>query len=494
MPQPVFQRLPGALPTPGVPEETLPFLGALLNAPGWGVALLDVDSRFLWMNDLLASLCGRPSPLCVGRFLAEAWPGLAPPLSPLLARAQSGERVAEELVSGRFGEVGTLRHLTVSALPASPGAGVLLLLRDNSSRLREEAALRASEEHMRSIVEISCDGYFFHDRGQFLEISPGLGRLLGYYETAEMIGRNILEWVAPEFRAPARDVMDRGVEAPYELAVLHRDGRRIPVEVMGRPATYQGRAVRLGAVWDVSIRKASEERLTRMEHFREQFLDAAGDGFKAPLQRLHFDVLALQHAPAIPESLTEQVGRVGQGVRRVERLIRQLLDFTRARLSGGLPVQATSIHLGQLAERVVADRRQAHPGRDLRLVTGGDLQGTWDPERLTQLMDSLVGNALHHGPVTSSVVLQLQGRWDGITVQVHDPDCRVPPEYQGTLFEPFKHRAVCAADDGLGLSLFIVRQIALAHGGRISVESGAADGTRFIVWLPRTDCPVASGS
>ncbi|WP_147442099.1 PAS domain-containing protein, partial [Corallococcus exercitus] len=306
MPQPVFQRLPGALPSPGVPEETLPFLGALLNAPGWGVALVDGDSRLVWMNDLLAQLCGRPSALCVGRFLSEAWPGLAPPLSPLLARAQSGERVAEELVQGRFGEVGTLRHLTVSAMPAG-SAGVMLLLRDTSTRLREEAALRASEEHMRSIVEISCDGYFFHDRGQFLEISPGLGRLLGYYETAELIGRNILDCVAPEFRAPARDVMERGVEAPYELAVLHRDGRRIPVEVMGRPATFQGRAVRMGAVWDVSIRKAAEERLMRMEHFRDQFLDAAGDGFKAPLQRLHCDVLALQHAASLPEDLTEQV-------------------------------------------------------------------------------------------------------------------------------------------------------------------------------------------
>lgn len=492
MPQPVFQRLPGALPSPGVPEETLPFLGALLNAPGWGVALVDGDSRLVWMNDLLASLCGRPAGLCVGRLLPEAWPGLAPPLSLLLARAQSGERVAEEQVSGRFGEVGTLRHLSVSAMPAGPGA--LLLLRDTSARLREEAALRASEEHMRSIVEISCDGYFFHDRGQFLDISPGLGRLLGYYETAELIGRNILECVAPEFRAPARDVMERGVEAPYELAVLHRDGRRIPVEVMGRPATYQGRAVRMGAVWDVSIRKAAEERLARMEHFRDQFLDAAGDGFKAPLQTLQHEVLALQHAPAMPEDLTEQVGRVGQGVRRVERLIRQLLDFTRARLSNGLPVHPAPVHLGALAERVVADRQRSHPGRDVRLVLGGDLKGTWDGERLHQLMDSLVANALHHGPVTSSVVLQLTGRWDGVTVQVHDPECRVPPEHQGTLFEPFKHRAWCAADDGLGLSLFIVRQIALAHGGRVSVESGAADGTRFIVWLPREDGPPASGA
>ncbi|RKH14212.1 MULTISPECIES: ATP-binding protein [unclassified Corallococcus] len=498
MPQPVFHRLPGALPSSGVPEESWPFLSALLNAPGWGVALVGADSRLLWMNDLLASLCGRPAALSVGRLLLEAWPGLAPSLVPLVGRAQSGERVAEELVSGRFGEVGTLRHLTVSAMPAAPAsAGVLLLLRDNSARLREEAALRASEEHMRSIVEISCDGYFFHDRGQFLDISPGLARLLGHYETAELIGRNVIDWVAPEFRAPARDAMERGVEAPYEVAIVHRDGRRIPVEVMGRPATYQGRAVRLAAVWDVSSRKSSEERLARMEHFREQFLGVVGNDLKAPLQTLQRDVLALQHAAQMPEALTEQVGRVGQGVRRVERMIHQLMDFTRARLSGGLPLHASSVHLGQVAEQVLADRRQAHPGRDLRLTALGDLRGTWDGGRLTQLVDALLGNALHHGPATAPVALQLQGNGDGVTLQVHDQGRRVPPENHATLFEPFRRCASSSGGvdgDGLGLSLYIARQIALAHGGRISVESGATDGTRFIVWLPRTGGSSATGS
>lgn len=485
MPQPVFHRLPGALPSAGVPEEAWPFLGALLNAPGWGMAVVDADARLLWMNDLLASLCGRPSGLCVGRLLVEAWPGLAPALSPLLARARGGERVAEEVVSGRFGEVGTLRHLTVSALPAAPAAGVLLLLRDTSARLREEAALRASEEHMRSIVEIACDGYFFHDRGQFLDISPGLAHLLGHYDTAELIGRNIIEWVAPEFRAPARDAMERGVEAPYEVAVLHRDGRRIPVEVMARPATFQGRPVRLAAVWDVSIRKANEERLSRMEHFREQFLGVVGSDLQAPLQTLQRDVLALQHAPSLPEPLTEQVGRVGQGVRRVERMIHQLLDFTRARLSGGLPLQASSVHLGHVVEQVVADRRQAHPERDLRLTSLGDLRGTWDGGRLTQLVDALLGNALQYGPATAPVALQLQGHGDGVTLQVHDQGRRVPPENHATLFEPFRRRA-SSDKDGLGLSLYLARQIALAHGGRISVESGGTEGTRFIVWLPRS--------
>ncbi|WP_267578364.1 ATP-binding protein [Corallococcus sp. bb12-1] len=473
----------------------------MLNAPGWGVALVGADSRLLWMNDLLASLCGRPAALSVGRLLTEAWPGLAPSLAPLLGRAQSGERVAEELVSGRFGEVGTLRHLTVSAMPAAPAsAGVLVLLRDNSARLREEAALRASEEHMRSIVEISCDGYFFHDRGQFLDISPGLARLLGHYETAELIGRNVIECVAPEFRVPARDAMERGVEAPYEVAIVHRDGRRIPVEVMGRPATFQGRAVRLAAVWDVSSRKSAEERLARMEHFREQFLGVVGPDLKIPLQTLQRDVLALQHAPQMPEALTEQVGRVGQGARRVERMIHQLLDFTRARLSGGLPLHPGSVHLGQLAEQVMADRRQAHPSRELRLVVSGDLKGTWDGGRLTQLMDTLVGNALYHGPPTSTVALQVQGSADSVTLQVHDPGCRVSPENHATLFEPFRRCPPANGGsgggdaDGLGLSLYIARQIALAHGGRISVESGGTDGTRFIVWLPRTGGSQQSGS
>ncbi|MFP2912233.1 PAS domain-containing protein, partial [Pyxidicoccus sp. 3LFB2] len=100
MPQSLLHWLPEGTPSSVVPEEARPYLGALLNAAGCGVALLDRELRPIWVNAALASLSGLEARTHVGRPLAELWPHVAPMLSPLLARALSGEDVAEAPVSG----------------------------------------------------------------------------------------------------------------------------------------------------------------------------------------------------------------------------------------------------------------------------------------------------------------------------------------------------------------------------------------------------------
>lgn len=489
MSQSVFQRLPGGIPLAAVPEEARPFLGALLNAPGWGVALLDLEPRLLWANDALAALLERPPSGLVGRRLAEVWPCLAPSLSSVLARALAGESVSEVAVSERAAPDGPGRHLSVSAVPSAQGglpAGVVLLVRDETKRVAQEAALREREEHMRSIADVACDGYFIHERGICLDANRALAHLLGHYEPSELINQHLDKWVAPEFRATVRDAMERGVEAPYEVAVIHRDGRRIPLEVLVRSTTWHGRDVRLGAVWDISSRKFAEERAARTEHFRDQFLGVVGNDLRSPLQAIQLGAGALQRIGGLDESQGRLVRHVAHAARRMERMIHELLDFTRARLAGGLAVRPATTHLERVVERVVAERRQAHPNRALEVITRGDTQGQWDEARLEQLVDNLLGNALQLGPDGTPVELKLAGTLDAVTLQVRHEGPPVPPEEHAALFEPFpRGRPPNAASDGLGLSLYIARQIAIAHGGRISVESGSSGGTRFIVWLPR---------
>jgi signal transduction histidine kinase len=114
----------------------------------------------------------------------------------------------------------------------------------------------------------------------------------------------------------------------------------------------------------------------------------------------------------------------------------------------------------------------------------GNAEGFWDEGRLAQLLDNLLGNALQHSPPDSPVEVKLAGSRDGVTLSIHNGGNALPPEEHAVLFEPFR-RGRRAQGEGLGLGLYIARQIALAHGGRISVESGHGRGTRFTVWLPR---------
>lgn len=495
MPQSLLHWLPeGAPPHAALPEEARPFLSALLNAPGCGVALLDRDLRPVWVNATLAALSGQEARLHVGRPLPELWPRVAQALSPLLARALSGEDVVEEPVSGVLTSGATPererereRHLRVCASPALNGgslAGVLLWVRDETERVRAERRVAERESQMRGLADVACDGYFLHEGGIVIDANRALAHLLGHASPEEMIGRHVSEWVAPEFHQSVSAAMSRGVETPYELMAVRRDGQRIPIEVLARQVTWDGKPARLVAAWDISSRKAAEERQARTEHFRDQLLGVMGTDLRTPLQALQQSTGALQRLGGLEEPQRRLVGHMAQAARRMERMIHELLDFTRERLAGGLVMRREPGCLGTVVRQVVEERGQAHPGRTLQLDTEGDLRGQWDAARLAQLTDNLLGSVLQHGPEDTLVALRLTGVVGGVTLTVQNDGLVVPAEEHATLFEPFR-RGRPASPDGLGLGLYIARQIALAHGGRLTVESRNQGGVRFIVWLPR---------
>jgi PAS domain S-box-containing protein len=488
MPQSMLHWLPeSAPPNAALPEEARPFLGVLLNAPGCGVALLDRELRPVWVNAALAALSGQEARAHVGRPLAELWPHVAPALSPLLARALSGEDVVEAPVSGALSVATGERHLRVAASPALNGgvlSGVVLWVRDETERVRAEQRLAEREAHMRGLADVACDGYFLHDNGRIIDANRALAQLLGHASPAELLDRHVSEWVSPEFRQSVAAAMSRGVETPYELMALRRDGQRVPLEVLARLVTWEGQPARLVAVWDISSRKAAEERAARTEHFRDQLLGVMGTDLRTPLQVIQQGSGALQRLGGLEEAQRRLVGHMGQAARRMERMIHELLDFTRERLAGGLVMRPEPGVLDGVVRRVVEERRQAHPGRELLLEMEGDLRGRWDASRLAQLTDNLLGSVLQHGSEETPVSVRLTGVVGGVTLSVHNDGLVVPAEEHATLFEPFR-RGRPATEDGLGLGLYIARQIALAHGGRLTVESRTLGGVRFIVWLPR---------
>ncbi|XXF77691.1 ATP-binding protein [Myxococcaceae bacterium GXIMD 01537] len=462
-------------------------MGALLHVPGWGVALLDRELRPRWVNDALASLSGVPASQYGTLSLLEAWPGLAPQLAQLVAHVRAGESVVDAPLFGTFRGVPGLDplQLRVTLLPAVTGgvlAGLTLVLRDETPRLREERTVREREALLAGLAEVSCDGYFFHEGGVVLHVNRALATLLGC-TPEDMLGESIFRWVAPESREDARVFLRRGVESPYEVLGLREDGQRMPLEVLGRVVRYQGRTARLVAVWDISARKASDEATARATHFRDQLLGVVGHDLRTPLYAIQLGAAALQRS-ALSETQLRQLGTVVNASRRMERMIRELLDFTRARLAGGLPVQPAPLSLGDVVARAVEEQRLAWPARDIRATSEGDVRGEWDEGRLIQLLDNLLGNALQHSPKDTPVEVRLAGGPDGVTLAVHNEGPPLPSEEHAVLFEPFR-RGRRAQGDGLGLGLYIARQIALAHAGRLSVESSFGRGTRFTVWLPR---------
>lgn len=477
-----------------MPDELAPYLGVLLHSTGWGLAFLDRELRPRWVNGALATLSGIPSASYGPTPLPEAWPGLASGLAPLLARALAGEPVQDAALSGTFRAVsasGPL-HLRVSLLPAVSGgvlAGLTVVVRDETARVREERAVHERDALLAHLTEVSCDGYFFHEEGRVLEVNRTLAHLLGT-SPERMVGESLFNWVAPESRDEARDYLRRAVETPFEILGLREDGQRLHLEVLGRVVELGGVKARMVAVWDISARKAADEAASRTAHFRDHLLGVVGNDLRTPLYAIQLAAATLQRAE-LSEPQAKQLAQMVSASRRMERMIRELLDFTRARLAGGLTLQPVPVCLEAVTSRAVEEQKLTYPTRVIQASVDGDVKGFWDESRLVQLLDHLLTNALQHSTKDSPVEVKVAGSREGVTVSVLNQGPPLPPEEHAVLFEPFR-RGRRAQGDGLGLGLYIARQIALAHAGRISVESGFGRATRFTVWLPR-EAPLPVG-
>jgi signal transduction histidine kinase len=174
--------------------------------------------------------------------------------------------------------------------------------------------------------------------------------------------------------------------------------------------------------------------------------------------------------------------RVLRSARRMARMVEQLLDVSRVRLGRGIPLVRAEIDLAELVRQAVAETEPSHRQHrfDLRLPERCD--GWWDRDRLAQVLTNLLANACEHSEGGSVVTVTVADDPAHATVSVHNPGPPIPPEILSSVFDAF---ASGSEGRGLGLGLYIAREIARAHGGDIAVESAEEAGTTFTVTLPR---------
>jgi len=175
--------------------------------------------------------------------------------------------------------------------------------------------------------------------------------------------------------------------------------------------------------------------------------------------------------------------RIRSSGRRMARLVSDVLDMARSRVGGGISLSLEQVDLGELTRRVVAE----HPsdaGIQIELI--GDLRGAWDAGRLAQALSNLLGNALQHGAAGSPIEVRVDGS-ETATVKLSVSNTgRIPASRRESLFDPFGGRDPRAnPESGLGLGLYIVKQIALAHDGNVELKQNDPERVCFELELPR---------
>jgi signal transduction histidine kinase len=170
---------------------------------------------------------------------------------------------------------------------------------------------------------------------------------------------------------------------------------------------------------------------------------------------------------------------------RLDRLVGQLLDVSRI-AAGRLDLETEEVELGTIVQEVVGrfEDELSRVGSTIQVENAGpSVAGRWDPMRIDQVVTNLVGNAIKYGegrPI--EIRLELSGNRAWLTVR--DQGMGIAPDQQRLLFRRFARAAGREAPGGIGLGLWIARQLVEAHGGSIRVESALGEGSSFIVELP----------
>lgn len=387
-------------------------------------------------------------------------------------------------------------------------AGLYALAVQRNRALR---ALRHSERRYRTLFEHAGDAIFVAaPDGQLLDVNQGACDLLGY-DRDTLLTKGPREIIAETDAAQLPErlaaLQKRGYVV-FEARQRRRDASTVPVEISARRIEYDGRPALLGIARDVTDRREAQRQieqyaadLKRSNRELEQFAYVASHDLQEPLRTIksYLELLERRFADDLDPKAEEYVDYVIDGARRMQDMIRALLNLSRVETQGR-PFVATDIDA--LLNRTVAALRPAID-ECAAAVTWDDLPTVRaDPVQLTQVFQNLVANALKfrrpgvpprvHVSATALPASDEEQppKWQ---FSVQDNGIGMPDDRNGRIFEVFQRLHTQDEFPGLGFGLALCKRIVERHGGRIWAESELGRGSTFFFTLPAEEAP-AGGS
>lgn len=357
-------------------------------------------------------------------------------------------------------------------------AGIFETLRHREEQERSGRFRRELLEAMRDgVLAVGADG-------QILEINAAAARLLGLQPERQFRGQSIelLHDTAPLLTEHLKQALAAELAPPAHELVLHAGNERIPLNVatsmlLDDEGRFRGLVVNLT---DLTAVKEMEEEIRRLDHLAALGRFAAGVAheIRNPLAGIEAGVSYI--ARRFPADSPEQddVRYVTGEVRRLNRIVSDLLDYTRPR-----PLDTTSIDAAKLALRVQHSLEPISRSRgvDLKLDGPAGLAVVADPERLEQVLLNLVKNAIEATPSESQVILRWEELRSGdFCFWVLDQGPGMSDEERARVFEPF----FTTKGGGTGLGLYLSHAIVQQHGGKLSLLPRPGGGTAARLELP----------
>lgn len=222
---------------------------------------------------------------------------------------------------------------------------------------------------------------------------------------------------------------------------------------------------------------------------QDVFLGVLGHDLRTPLGAILLSAEFFLYADELDSRYAKVAAGIYTSVRRAEKIVENLLDFARARVGSGIPVDRVEDDLTAMCEGIVNEVRLLHPDRAVVFQPDDHIVGKFDNSRMGQVFSNLIENAIKHGSGISAVTVSQQLDGDDAVFSIHNEGEPIAAEDTVRIFNPMMRHSQFALGErgpraGLGLGLFITHGIVTAHGGTIKVTSSAESGTTFHVRLP----------
>jgi signal transduction histidine kinase len=364
------------------------------------------------------------------------------------------------------------RHLVDSDLMARSRPVILVVDGDPASRmkLRElispvatvidvgsgEAALDIANRHEFAAILIDVD---LPDADGFATVTR-----LRLFPSTRNVPVLFLWHTSPEWFSERRG---------YELGALG---------YLRKPVDHTALRAKLDVLLTLHQRGVELREKTREAQVRDIYMGVLGHDLRTPLSAILMSARSLLMQGELTVKDRGVVARMARNAERMAGLIRDILDYTRNQAGQALPLARRPTDIGDICSEIVEELGLVHPDRTIVVSHNAELGGDWDRERVEQVLSNLIGNALEHGD--GNVLVSCDGTDPQmVVVRVHNHGNTIPEELLPTLFEPFQRGS--STRFGLGLGLYIVREVVRAHGGTVGVTSTPESGTIFTTRWPR---------
>jgi len=404
---------------------------------------------------------------------------------------------------------GKRRYVSVSAKPFVNDNGKFLgyrgATRDITDRKQAEIALRESEQRYQSLIELSPVAIFVHMAGIIIFANAFTAKFLGAANADELIGKPLMEFIAPEFQKIVKERINNMIEngavaAPMEQKLIRVDGGIIYAESAATPIPYQGEGAILVVFSDVTERKYGEEKLRAAKKAadlatiaKSEFLATMSHELRTPLNAvigLSETIMQQVFGPIGHDKYAEYAVDIHESGQHLLQLINDILDVS-AIEAGKLELHEDNVKAVQVVEasiRLIRPRAESKKV-SIRADISEDLPVLYaDERRLKQILLNLLSNAVKFSPENNEIFIEVGLAENGSMVFViSDTGIGMDEKGLAKAMEPFGQIDSTQARkfEGTGLGLPLSRSFTELHGGTLEIGSEKGKGTSVTVTFPK---------